>query len=405
MKILYATNVCSKEEFKRIFDMCSIKPLQSIQKFNELFCSGMAHDESIDLEVITSAPINRKMCKKVFWKQKKEEIDNINYNYCFMINLPIIKFIALFFSSIFTVIQWCKKNKKEEKVVIYDAYCPIIANVAAIIGNMYGAKVIALYTDVPKCMNDNLNKKNGFKNFLKNIYNSIDKKSNDIAKGYILLTEQMNEVVNKDNKPYIVMEGLVDSNFNIENNLENKYEKFTILYAGGLYSKFGIENLIKAVEEIKEENLQLLLYGEGELVEILKNDYKNSTKIIYGGTLPNHLIVKKEVKSTILINPRFSNEEYTKYSFPSKNMEYMVSGTPLLTTKLPGIPKEYDKYVYYIEEETVKGLKNIIEQLMKKDRKELYKKGKEAQKFVLENKNNYIQGKRALKFIQIIGEK
>ena len=42
--------------------------------------------------------------------------------------------------------------------------------------------------------------------------------------------------------------------------------------------------------------------------------------------LMNHpKIVKEEKKSTLLVNPRFTNEEYTKYSFPSKNMEYMAS--------------------------------------------------------------------------------
>ena len=105
MNILYATNVCSKEEFKRIFDMCTIKPLQSVQKFNQLLCNGLVSDEKIKLDIITSAPINRKMCKKIIWKQKKEMIDKIHYNYCFMINIPIIKFITLFFSSLFTVIK------------------------------------------------------------------------------------------------------------------------------------------------------------------------------------------------------------------------------------------------------------------------------------------------------------
>jgi len=399
MKILYATHVCSKEEFKRIFDMCTIKPLQSIQKFNELFCSGLINN-NVELDIITNAPINRSMCKKIIWKQKKENVENINYNYCFMINFPIIKHITLFFSSIFTVISWCKKAKKsEEKVVIYDAYCPIIANVATIIANLYKIKVIALYTDVPKCMNDTLKQKNRFKDFLKKIYNVIDQKSNDIAKGYILLTEQMNDVVNKNNKPYIVMEGLVDKNFSLMNELENKYDKFTILYAGGLYSKYGIEDLIKAVEKIEGDNIQLLLYGEGELVKTLKQDYANSKKIIYGGTLPNNLIIQEEVKSTILINPRFTNEEYTKYSFPSKNMEYMVSGTPVLTTKLPGMPKEYEEYVYFIEDETIEGIKNKIEELMEKSREDLHRDGLKAQKFVLENKNNIEQAGKVLKFL------
>lgn len=398
MNILYASNACSKKEFTKIYNICKIKPLQSIQKFNELLLSGMVEEEDVKLNVITSAPINFKMCKKIFWKNKKEIHNNITYNYCFMINLPIIKFISLFFSSVRIIRVWCRKVKNTDSIIIYDAYCPVIANMAAIIGNKYGIKIYGLYTDVPKFMNSSLERVKIIKRLFKNIFSLMDKRSNKIAKGYILLTEQMNDVVNQSKKPYIVVEGLVNSKSNFENNIKNKYEKFTVLYAGGLYKKYGIENLIKAINKIENNEIMLVLYGEGELVEQLKNQYKDNKKIYYGGNLPNEQIVKEEIKSTILINPRFSNEEYTKYSFPSKNMEYMLSGTPLLTTKLPGMPKEYYEYLFFIEEETIEGIKTSIEKLMNKSRKELYEKGVEAKEFVINNKNNLIQAKRIIEF-------
>ena len=51
------------------------------------------------------------------------------------------------------------------------------------------------------------------------------------------------------------------------------------------------------------------------------------------------------------MNPRFTGAEYTLYSFPSKNIEYMVSGTPVITTRLAGIPDDYYPYVFVFEEE------------------------------------------------------
>lgn len=402
MKILYASNICSEKEFKRIYDMCSTtKPLQSIQKFNKLLCNGLAKQKDVQLDVITSAPVNRKMCKKIFWRQKKEKENNIEYHYCFMLNFPIIKFICLFFSSIFSSLYWCVQNRKsKESFIIYDAYCPIIANVTAIIANMFHIKVIALYTDLPQYMNSNLKCKNKIKFLLKKWYQSFNNLSNKIASEYILLTEPMNEIVNPQNKPYIIVEGLADIEVPVENKLENKYEDFTIMYAGGLYEKFGIYNLVKAVENIKNDNIRLNLYGNGEMEDFLNTNYKNNKKVNYFGVLDNKKIVEEEVKSTILINPRFTNEEYTKYSFPSKNMEYMTSGTPVLTTKLPGMPEEYYNYVYLIENETVDGIKNAIEKTLNIDSKELHKKGQEARRFVLNEKNNIIQAKRIIEFIK-----
>lgn len=325
MKILYASNICSNKKFEKIYEMCkNEKPLQSIQKFNRLLCDGLVEQENVELEVITSAPINRKMCKKIMWWQEREEENNIKYNYCFMINLPIIKFISLFFSSIITSFKWCIRNtNNKEKYVIYDSYCPIIANMAAIIGNLFKVKVIALYTDLPQYMDANKKKRKGLKGILRSIYQSFNNLSNNLAKGYILLTEQMNEIVNLKNRPYIVVEGLIDKNIIVDD--EKKYKEFTIMYAGGLYEKFGVYNLIKAVEQIDHVDIKLKLYGNGELEELLNTKYKDNCKINYGRVLRNQEIVKEEKKSTLLVNPRFTNEEYTKYSFPSKNMEYMAS--------------------------------------------------------------------------------
>lgn len=97
-----------------------------------------------------------------------------------------------------------------------------------------------------------------------------------------------------------------------------------------------------------------------------------------------------------MINPRSSKEEFTKFSFPSKNMEYMASGTPLLTAKLPGMPKEYYDYVYFFENETEEGITESLKNILSKNKDELYQKGYLAKKFVLKEKNNIVQAKRFL---------
>ena len=105
-------------------------------------------------------------------------------------------------------------------------------------------------------------------------------------------------------------------------------------------------------------------------------------------------------KIIVLIDGQKVSEEYTKYSFPSKNMEYMVSGTPVLTTKLSGMPKDYYQYVYFIENETVAGIQDVLNNLMNLPENELIQKGIEARNFILNNKNNVIQTKKIIKTIE-----
>lgn len=41
----------------------------------------------------------------------------------------------------------------------------------------------------------------------------------------------------------------------------------------------------------------------------------------------------------VLVNPRQNDDEYTKYSFPSKNIEYLMTGNAVMAYMLDGIPE------------------------------------------------------------------
>ena len=92
----------------------------------------------------------------------------------------------------------------------------------------------------------------------------------------------------------------------------------------------------------------------------------------------------KEAK--LLVNFRSSNDLFTKYSFPSKLFEYMVSGTPVLTTKLQGIPPSYFQYLYISPGESIEELKFQILRIISKEESELNEFGQQAAKFILHNK-------------------
>jgi hypothetical protein len=80
----------------------------------------------------------------------------------------------------------------------------------------------------------------------------------------------------------------------------------------------------------------------------------------------------------------------------------MLSGTPLVTTKLCGIPDEYFQYVYTFEQETIEGFAKTLIKILSIPEEELIIKGKEAQDFVLKNKNNIIQAQRIKDFLDLI---
>ena len=147
-------------------------------------------------------------------------------------------------------------------------------------------------------------------------------------------------------------------------------------------------------------NAMLEIYGPGDYVKELQQIAEIHDNVFYGGMLLNTEIVDKEQEAALLVNPRPTHEEFVKYSFPSKTMEYMASGTPVLTTKLPGMPKEYYPYVDFIEEESAAGIAAALKAVLTRSDEELFQKGQQARAFVLEGRNNVVQAKKLLDMLK-----
>ena len=81
-------------------------------------------------------------------------------------------------------------------------------------------------------------------------------------------------------------------------------------------------------------------------------------------------------------------------------MEYLASGTPTLMCKLACIPDEYDDYMINIKDESIKGYRNAIMNILEKDESYLRLLGEKAKQFILKNKTPYEQVKKILCFLE-----
>ena len=127
----------------------------------------------------------------------------------------------------------------------------------------------------------------------------------------------------------------------------------------------------------------------------LSKAIKEATK---KGLLKRDEVLQLQKSCTVLINPRPKNGEYTKYSFPSKIMEYMSSGTPVIAYKLEGIPEEYYEHIYMVNDDKG-GLFGTLKDVLCKDEQELFRKGQIAKEFVLTQKSGEKQGEKILQML------
>ena len=261
---------------------------------------------------------------------------------------------------------------------------------------LYKIETVGIVTDIPQYMVGTVR---GIKTKV------IDKCNNFFMRRfdkYVFLTEAMNEFLNKKNKPYCVMEGICDENESQRvNELENKYSKKVCMYAGSLHKEYGIALLIDAFLKANPEESELHIYGNGNYVDKVKEFADSHDNIVYAGVVTGDVVVERECKATLLVNPRTTEGAYTKYSFPSKTLEYLASGTPVLMTKLPGMPEEYCDYVFLFEEESVDGYADKLKEILAKSKEELHRDGLKGKQFVLEKKNNIYQAMKVFKQLNL----
>ena len=337
--------------------------------------------------------------KKLFIK--KEDFNHSNkenhkdYNLSFL-NLPFVKHV-----SKYNGIKKCLKKKVNLKE--YDVVVGYIMTNAIVQGLNYAKKLnpnlktCLIVPDLPEFMN-----LSGRRNF---IFDCIKKRNNKVLykqiqkiDNFVVLTKAMAEALHVEDKS-IVVEGVVSSN-GLKNSTkkENKKDIKRLVYTGTLDQKYGVKDLVDAFIEIPQQDVELIVCGEGNTREYILEKSKQDERVKFKGLVCQEEAMELQRNAYLLINPRNSKEEYTKYSFPSKTMEYMLSGVPVLMYKLDGIPDEYDDYLYYINE-TENGLKESLLEVLNIPKEELQKKGENAQNFVLENKNNLVQTKKILDMI------
>ena len=184
------------------------------------------------------------------------------------------------------------------------------------------------------------------------------------------------------------------------NSPEAKASPKVIMYAGGIRKQYGIERMAKAFVRGGFDGWELHIYGDGDYKTELAEFSKENPTVKFFGTVSNEEVVKKQLEATLLINPRPTDEDYVKYSFPSKTMECMASGTPLLTTRLPGMPPEYYDYVYFIDDESEDGVLEALKTVTERSQDELHTLGARAKEFVLREKSNLRQAKKLYDFLK-----
>lgn len=358
-----------------------------------------AAKESEEITIVNSLYIPsyprgyKKLLIHTFDFSHTEEAKDYNIGFFNLVLLAqTFKYISLkkFFINIF-------RKCDEPSIVMIYALTPAFAKLCKYLKKTFPfLQICAVVPDLPQFMDTQSKRKIWYKELLKrkrirNTYDCIK-----YIDKFIVLTEAMRYDLNTDN--YLVMEGIAPDfkQFGYSNN-----KKKIILYAGTLNKRYGILDLVEAfkIANSQMENIVLYLFGYGDSTDTIINESKKNKNIKYFGNIPHEELLDYISKADVLINPRKNNELFTKYSFPSKNLEYLSYGIPFVGYRLDGIPSEYYSVMITPKSDSNQDLAETIVEtacMNYEKRKEYYIK---VRAFIRDHKSIDVQGNRILSFL------
>lgn len=309
----------------------SNRRINSLYRSSESIIEGLRNQENVNVNVITSPDITSYPHEKWFIKGHYSEEDDTQL--VSMINLPIIKHFWTAISMFLHSYKVIAKSPDITYVIIpYMVFRHVLA-LRLIARFCRNCKVGIIVPDI------------FFPSGLIGRYlNSWAERHAKKCDFFVLYTEAMADYLGVAEKAHLTIEGFKT----VRTFIRKKHDRFVVMYSGTLDLKYGIQRLIDSMKHISERDIELHVYGSGNGDKIIIESSVKDPRIIFHGLVDKETAELALQSASVLVNPRNCNDgDFVKYSFPSKNIDYLASGRPAILCKLPGMPTEY--YDYFID--------------------------------------------------------
>ncbi|MBP3540396.1 MAG: glycosyltransferase family 4 protein [Clostridia bacterium] len=389
MRIVFLGTLYPPEMEQDILSKSKTKASSAPNVFQWNLIRGVEEALGRNIEIVNGLPVGAwpgygdKLLPDRAWKNGDADCHEVG-----CINLPFVK-QAMRAAKAKRLLK--KLLRPGDRVVLYSAYMPFLKALHKLPRDI---DVTAVITDLPEFYD--LGQVSALRKMLRRMQNRLVYKYMQRVNRFVLLTKQMHQPLKVGDRPWMLMEGICTAEAGTAS--EDKQER-AILYAGTLHYQFGIKNLLDAFRMMEDPSAQLWICGGGEAEKEIRELCEIDPRVKFFGFLSQSQVADLRSRAAVLVNPRTNEGEYTKYSFPSKTMEYMASGKPVVMYRLDGIPREYDPHLYYVADSTPASLADSLTYVLTHP-EEARQKGLQAQQFVLENKNRGAQGDRLVKFLQ-----
>lgn len=354
------------------------------------FMSGLKAQRLVNLPFIGSFP--QAYRRPVFWGSRKLSFKDVDVYEPSFIN---VRFIRIASRLLAAFVGLCRFSVKDCDIVVYSAYLPFLG--AAVLYRSLFRRT-NIYLILPDFI-EHMGEVSHWRRIVLALETRIFRRLACHVTGFVLLTEAMAEKLGIASDRFVVVEGMIDPDINHDVAEVSASNTRIFLYSGTLDRRYGISDLLEAFASIRSSDVRLWICGSGNASRDVERAAAHDSRISYFGLVSQDAAREMQRKADILVNPRRPDGEFTKYSFPSKTIEYMAAGKPVVMHNLPGLPFDYLPYLQIPTSPDSSGLAKCMSDLAQARADELQGIGMRARDFVLTNKTPERQCERVLELI------
>jgi len=206
----------------------------------------------------------------------------------------------------------------------------------------------------------------------------LEKKMLRVADRVIVINDKLQDYVLKLGSPKDktqVIRGTVDTKlFNIDTHrgkvreqLGIREDDLVLFFMGWLYHFSGLKEVALELAKNPDPKLKFLILGEGDAyteLEKIREAHHLQDRVILTGKKPYQEIPEYIASADVCLLPAYTWEPIMRDIVPIKMYEYMAMQKPVISTRLPGVMKEFGEgngviYVDKPEEVVAKALELV----------------------------------------------
>lgn len=378
--------------FSRAGNMCQLALLTGLINI------GLAPSVVFSMRPAVSFPGSSRM----FFGASSKVIDNsINLKFLPFINITPIKQITLGLATLFSLLLWGWRTRHASQRVVYTYNISVPPGFFTLLGaRLTRSKCVAMIYDI--CVPG--------ESVPATLINKIDfwlhKITLPLFDGLVVITDAIAD----DFAPRVpvlrveggIMSDLIGQYRSLDGSQTHNPDFFTIVAAGRLDETNGIREIVAAFSLLDGEKYRLQIAGNGPLEDFVKASAAHDPRIQFHGFIPFDNVLKLYAAADLLLNIRLTQRLSTRYFFPSKTMEYLASGVPVITTCPGNMAEEYGNLAYLLRNETSEALADLMREVDAIPAEQRLARARAASEYIVSHKTWEAQAKRISHFMQQI---